>query len=188
MGEMKKIFESFDIHKKAKTKKPISGFGEIAESELMLSNEFLKKMIDEGYYAQGPVVFLEKMIEQLEAFNQYFFKKISDKDVLHIVHIDTSILEGYTDWLKKIIWYLDIIQEISKKNSIVRQIVDIQIRITYVFADITLHTGSIDRFLRIGSLVYAISSYLSVIQQINEFHNGTLKELRDILKQAKKYN
>ena len=180
---MKKIFENFGMHKKAKTKKPISGFGEIAESELMLSNEFLKKMIDEGYYAQGPVVFLEKMIEQLEAFNQYFFKKVSDKDVLHI---DTSILEGYTDWLQKIIRHLDGLQSVFQRNNITRQIADIQMRISYVFTDINFETGSIDRFLRAGSLGYAIPGYLLVIQQINEFHKGTLKELREILKQAKK--
>ncbi|MCK4354965.1 hypothetical protein KAW43_01265 [Candidatus Parcubacteria bacterium] len=182
---MKKIFESFGVHKKAKTEKSISGFRKITEADLDLMpfNIFVKKMIDEGYYAQGLVVFLEKMIEQIETFNQYFFTKVSDKDVLHI---DTSILEGYIDWLQKIIMHLNKLESAFQGNNIVRQIADIQERISYVYADITMQTGSIDRFLRTGLLEQAIPSYFSVIRQIRAFHNGsTLNELREILEQVK---
>ena len=182
IARMKNIFNGFNVRTEDRTEELTLEFAGPKESDLMTFSAFVNKMFDEGHYGHRDIVFLEKMIEQIEAFNNYFSNTAEGTDILFI---DIDTLGAYSDWLQKLIWHLDGLQITLKGNNLVRAISDIQMRISYFMANIVLHIGSIGKFSRVGMLEQTILNYFSVTEQISVFQEGTLKDLRVILWQTK---
>ena len=174
MGAVKQIFQEIDACSAGPER-----------FQIMTFSAFVNKMFDDGHYGHGDILFLEKMVEQIEVFSDYFFDTniVKGREVLFI---DIATLFAYADWLQKLIWHLDGLQIILKNNDIAREIANIQMRISYFSANIALRAGRIKKFFGVGSLGgYVIPTYLSIIQQISVFHQGTLKDLRIVLQRAK---
>ena len=177
--EMQKIFKGFDVKAAKQVFQEIDECSADSESpQIMTFNTFVNKMFDEGHYGQGNIVFLRKMIKQIEAFGNYFPNVEQLEDTLFI---DIETLDAYTHWLQKLIWHLDGWQLAPKRNILNQEIADIQGRIFYFMANIILHISSIRKFLVVNSLGNAISSYLSATEQVKIFHKGTLEDLKELL-------
>ena len=182
-GGMENIFKGFDMEAAKQVFQEIDKNLADSDSErLMTFSAFANKMVDEGHYGHRDIVFLEKMVEQIEVFGDYFSNTAEGTDILFI---DIDTLGAYSDWLQKLIWHLDGLQITLKGNNLVRAISDIQMRISYFMANIVLHIGSIGKFSRVGMLEQTILNYFSVTEQISVFQEGTLKDLRVILWQTK---
>ena len=176
---MKKIFKGFDVKAAKQVFQEIDGYLADSESpQIMTFNAFVNKMFDEGHYGHGNILFLERMIKQIEAFGDYFSDEGQYEDILFI---DIETLDAYTDWLLKLIWHLDGWQLAPKRNILNQEIADIQGKIFYFMANIILHVGSIRKFLGANLLGDAISSYLVATGQVKIFHEGTLEDLKELL-------
>ena len=178
---MENIFKGFDMEVVKQIFQEIEACSANSE-RLQTFSAFVNKMVHEGHYGHDNIVFLEKMVEQIEVFGDYFFHTAKGREVLFI---DIETLDAYSDWLQKLIWHLDGLQITLKGNNLVREISDIQMGISYFMAGIVLDIGSINKFSRAGLFGDAISSYLIVIQQVNIFHEGTLKDLKEALERTR---
>ena len=184
---MEKIFKEFNIKLAEHVLREIDeglADSDPKSSSIMTFSDFVDKMVNEGNYGHSNIVFLEKMVEQIEALGDYFFD-ISIVKGRKVVFIDIETLDAYIDWLQKLIWHLDGLQIIVKSNDIVHEIANIQTRISYSMANIALYIGSIDRLFRYGFLEQAMSNYFSAIGQISIFGRGTLEESKGILQRVK---
>ena len=180
---MEKIFKGFDLRAVEQVFQEIDrGLADSESSRIMTFSAFVNKMVDRGDYGHPDIVFLEKMVEQIEVFSDYFFVTVKSREIL-FVEIET--LWAYSDWLQKLIWHLDGLQITLKGNNLIRAISNIQMRISYFMANTILHIGSLSKFLRASLLEQAILVYFVVTEQISVFHKGTLKDLKEVLARAK---
>jgi len=135
-------------------------------------DEFVNKTILDKDNIKDSVDILREMLEQLEEFNQWFNESRSS-----ILFIDIEALKIYREWLDSIIDYIDQIEIVFEKDTIVYQIRESHGSFSKFFSLININICAIEMFLETNQDERAVMHGLTTLNQINEFYKQEVKKL-----------
>ncbi|MGB2762079.1 MAG: hypothetical protein WBC21_00885 [Minisyncoccales bacterium] len=158
----------------------ISAKGNIDDGELSENfpiiidfDEFVKTVILERNGDAFRVMIA--MLDQLEVFHQYF-----GIDTHNILCADIETLIGYRRWLANIVYHLDRLRVLYRKDRIIYQITEKQQIFSDFLSVVKRNIEAIVMFSETDQIRQTAIKYLIFTKEIDEFHIQ-VKELKKIL-------